>query len=141
MGEKVINKWSPDTCGCVINYSWDRDSSENGRVHTFEGSDRKCQDHGNFMEQDLYNVVVEENQRKNIVLQHALDNIPRFTQQKIDRKGQTTNIKRDDLEYSFFFDGVAPNRILNVMFAPDHLTGPEKALVESRFPGKIKVQG
>ena len=27
-------QWSPDTCGCVVTYTWDRDIPQEQRVHT-----------------------------------------------------------------------------------------------------------
>lgn len=166
-GEIVVNKWSPDTCGCVLNYSWIRGSSENGRVHTYEGHDRKCHDHGDLMEQHLYNTVVEENQRKNITLNHAV-NIHRVklaeaikkgdvngTRWRITENGRMVNgsgneepidesnvifVLRQDVNYTWFFTGVAPNRMLNVTFSVP-LEKHEKDMIESRFPGNIKVQG
>lgn len=139
MGEKVFTKWGLDTCGCIINLSWDRDSSENGRVHTFEGHDKKCHDHGDLMEHHLYNTVLEENQRKNITLQHALDRIPHKLARQIPNKdGTFTNIKKDDLEYNWYFTGEAPNRILNVTFS-EPLEQTERQYIEERFPGRVKV--
>lgn len=138
-GERVINKWSPDTCLCVLNYSWIRGSSENGREHTYEGHDRKCHDHGDLMEHHLYNTVLEENQRKNITFQHALDTHPQKLARQIARKdGTKVNIKKEDLDFSFFFTGQAPDRILNVTFS-EPLDEMEKRAIEDRFPGKVKV--
>lgn len=139
MGEIVITKWGPDTCGCTLNYSWDRDSSEDTRVHTFEGYDRRCQDHEHLIDHHVYNAVLEENQRKNILLQHALEAHPhKLARQISNRGGGTTRVLKDDIEYKWFFSGRAPDRILNVTFS-EPLTQPEKDLIEARFPGKVKV--
>lgn len=159
MGEIVITKWSPDTCKCVLNYSWLRDSDENERVHVFHSVDKVCHDHEHLkgtvvgeshiqgIPQDVnsdhlgtYQSVLEENQRKNILLQHALDAHPsKLAHQIVNKKtGAVTNVKQDDVEYTFFFTGTAPHRILNVTFS-EELTDAEKRLVEARFPEKVKV--
>lgn len=164
MGEKVITTWGPDTCGCSINYSWDRDSSENSRVHVYEGHNKRCQDHEHLIEEPLYNAVVEENQRKNILLQHAVDahktkladvikkGDKKSTHWKISRPGfmigpngeepiderNVIFVLSDDVEFRFFFTGRAPDRVLNVTFS-EPLTDAEKALIEARFPDRVKV--
>lgn len=123
----------------MINYSWDRDSNPNGRIYTFEGSDKKCQDHGNFMEQDLYDTVNEENTRKEITLQFTWDSIPSLAKKIVDEHGKVIgNGKRDDLQFGYYFDGVAPNRILNLTFS-DELNDNDKKTIQSRFPGKVQV--
>lgn len=143
MGDKVITTWRPDTCGCVLNYSWDRESSEDGRVHTYEGHNLKCHNHGHLMEQHFFETVLEENQRKNITLQHALDNVAtkklaRQIKIGLNNTGPEVNVKKDDVEYNWFYAGDAPNRVLHVSFS-EPLTDEEKKIIESKFPGKVKV--
>ena len=29
----VLNRWKPDTCGCLLHYEWDRNSPPETRVH------------------------------------------------------------------------------------------------------------
>ena len=67
MGLKKFTTWHPDTCGCVLVYSWDRDTTEDERVHTpetFEG----CKHHQGLELHNGHAMVIEENQRKNLVV-------------------------------------------------------------------------
>jgi hypothetical protein len=157
MGEIVQTKWSPDTCGCVLNYSWIRDSDENTRVHVFHSADKICQDHEHLrrggglqthhlgMVQDvnddalfIYNTVMEENQHKNILIQHVADSTPKLARQIKNKNGTVTNTIHPDVSFSFFFTETAPERVLNVSFS-ETLTDQEKALIEAKYPGKIKI--
>lgn len=158
-GEIIINKWSPDTCGCILNYQWIRGSHEDGRVHVFHSFDKVCPDHENLkgvhpdsgktihgMHQDVngdglsvYNAVLEENQRKNIILQHALDSVPnKLARQKENRFGTVTNVPHENMVYNYFWTG-GPPRVLNCSFYIP-LTDHEKGAIENRFSGLVKVR-
>src|ERR1700739_1260591 len=103
MGEKIINSWSPDSCGCIIEYSWDRDTIDNPeqRVHTFHGHSRRCHDHEHIWTEDLYKTVLEENQRKNITLQHAAENTHLGHVVQVGKEGRKQ--LRPDVQHNFFF--------------------------------------
>lgn len=58
--------WSPDTCGCVIVYEWDDSLPSEERIHTFKRADKVCAAHLSGSPNKMA-VVLEENQRKNIV--------------------------------------------------------------------------
>lgn len=158
-GEIVITKWAPDTCGCVLNYQWIRGSHEDTRVHVFHSFDKVCHDHENIMgahrdsgkivhgmHQDInsnglhvYNAVLEENQRKNIMLQHAINTYPeKLGRRKQDRFGNTFNAPHEDLSYNFYFTGEAPKRVLNCSFFIK-LEEHEMRTIENKFPGLVKV--
>lgn len=61
---KKITRWSPDTCGCVLEYEWD--TEEEPRKHTFSKLINRCSVHAlSPTDKDCYDTVLEENQRKN----------------------------------------------------------------------------
>src|SRR5438128_1805862 len=61
-----VTRWRPDTCDCVIEYSWDSESNEDERVHTYHDSHTTCDDHRTHHKKAKhFEVVQEENQRKN----------------------------------------------------------------------------
>jgi len=63
-----VTRWSPDTCGCVLEYEWDKTVPAESRVHTFNNLVKKCSDHGSIpVAKDLYDVVLGENQMKNLI--------------------------------------------------------------------------
>ncbi len=57
--------WRPDTCECVLEYSWDNATSEASRAHSFVRVVSFCPAHSLLAGVSLYNAVVSENQRKN----------------------------------------------------------------------------
>jgi hypothetical protein len=164
MNDIVVTKWSPDSCGCVLNYSWIRGSDENTRIHVYHSADKICHDHEHLKRggghklhtigavQDvnddslfIYETVIEENQRKNILMQHAVDMHPTKLARQIHskqgdgrRQTTTTNALREDVSFNFFFTETAPDRVLNISFS-EALNEQEKAVIEARFPGRVKV--
>ena len=57
--------WRPDTCECVLEYSWDDATSEASRAHSFVRVVSSCPAHSLLAGASLYNAVVSENQKKN----------------------------------------------------------------------------
>lgn len=141
MGEKVITNWSPDSCGCIVEYSWDRDTDETNRVHTFHGHSRRCHDHEHLWNEDVYTTVLEENQRKNITLQHAAEYTPLG---EVNKQGKRQ--MRKDVGHNFFFThqgeetetGPGKPRILHLTFS-EKLEDRHNNIIEGRFPGLVKV--
>ena len=58
-------RWRPDTCECVIDFTWDSDQPEASRTHTFSGFERQCALHVGHVD---WSSVQEENQRKNVAV-------------------------------------------------------------------------
>lgn len=79
------NRWSPDHCKCQILFCFDDELPQEERIHTFEerqkdwqGNDiatKRCEIHKHHKE-ELHAVVLEENQRKNLVLSKAQELFP-----------------------------------------------------------------
>ena len=78
-------RWAPDTCGCELEYEWDTDTPEDARVHTFKKVVKACEAHTPVVpkgaraidaSKEVYNAVLEENQRKNQALTKALEARP-----------------------------------------------------------------
>lgn len=69
-----VTRWSPDTCQCIVEYSWDDSTPAKDRVHTFSRLVKSCEVHKNLnTELDVYNAIKEENPRKNISLNIILN--------------------------------------------------------------------
>ena len=61
-----ITRWSPDTCGCQIDYQWDDTVPQDERVHTVSNIVKACPIHaGQLSKESHYAEVVNENQSKN----------------------------------------------------------------------------
>lgn len=59
-------RWSPDTCGCVIEFQWDDTVAPELRTHTHKSTIKACSAH--TAQKDInthFPTVLEENQRKN----------------------------------------------------------------------------
>jgi hypothetical protein len=58
--------WSPDTCGCQIEYSWDDSIDVKDRVHTCVSIRKKCEKHTHLNDKhEHFKQVLKENQDKN----------------------------------------------------------------------------
>lgn len=55
-----VTRWHPDTCGCVIDYEWDTETTAETRVHT-PVSIQACEHH----QVNTWDEVRAENKRKN----------------------------------------------------------------------------
>ena len=87
-------RWSPDTCGCVIEYEYDDTLPVESRELT-PRSVEPCAFHRLDTDQAVFDAVLEENRRKNTAYAIALEEIPVLTP--------------DDFEWSF-----DNKRVLNV---------------------------
>lgn len=62
-----VTRWSPDTCGCILEYEWDEALEGSDRVHTFKKVVKLCPEHKRlgFQGAATYDQVLSENQGKN----------------------------------------------------------------------------
>ncbi len=130
-----ITRWSPDTCGCVIEYSWDDSVPSDSRVHSLSTYVNKCAAHNILAtDTDRYNTVLEENPRKNQALQNILDNSP--TTSLYDIVNGNRQLKQT-LLFNFSWSGTAPNRVLTVSFTGITLTTNQKNTLQSALNTKF----
>ena len=62
----VKNQWKPDTCGCILEYEFDADASEDVRVHTPTRTVKACEHHPDTGDVVAHHdSVLAENQMKN----------------------------------------------------------------------------
>jgi hypothetical protein len=71
--------WRPDTCECVLEYSWDDITSEASRAHSFVRVVSSCPAHSSLAGAGLYSAVVDENRRKNRTYDIAEAQTPSLT--------------------------------------------------------------
>lgn len=82
---KHITRWSPDTCGCVIEYEWD--DTEEPRVHRVKNIIRQCPLHKTLeIPEDVFDAIVNDNRTKNIV---------------VTRVAELISAKAEDIAFSF----------------------------------------
>lgn len=74
-------RWSPDTCGCTIDYIWDTESSDATRVHAFKQVVELCPVHAAHGKSvAVYNAILDENGKKNKVYNRAMEVLGRNNQ-------------------------------------------------------------
>lgn len=122
---KKVTQWSPDTCGCVLEYEWDDSQDENTRTHSFKRVIKACPEHAALAGQPHYDQVRSENTRKNITFGEIKKAHPQVTAEN----------------YLWFWDN---GRVLQVSLVGVDL--PEAAkqglqiALDARFgAGKVKI--
>lgn len=130
-------RWRPDTCGCIIEYTWDDSLPQDLVTHTLDRITRRCAAHQNLVtDTDVYNVVREENPRKNITNQIVLDNSPN-TVYDINTDG--TRIFKKGLVASWTWSGTAPNRLMTVTVSGITLTTNQKSAIQTKLTERFGI--
>lgn len=97
-------KWRPDTCGCEIEYQWDDSVAQEERTHVVSTITKNCPIHDPIPTKgEHYNVVLEENQRKNKVYGKLLD-LPTLTVDVVQTDGKTIKELKPSVQYNWSFD-------------------------------------
>ena len=120
-------RWSPDTCGCVIEYTWDNTTVESERVHTLS-TITKCAIHSSQTNTDAWNTVLEENPRKNNTLEQILASSP--TTALYDTLNGTRQFK-SGITVSTSWSGTVPNRVLTITITGISLTTQQKNTIQT----------
>src|SRR5687768_15014557 len=70
-----ITQWSPDTCDCVLSYSWDDEVPSDQRVHSPHSMTRACPAHSGRPVAAHFSEVLGENQHKNYSLGQVMQTL------------------------------------------------------------------
>lgn len=133
-------EWSPDTCDCILKYSFDDSLPPDQIVNTISFVKRTCQFHQNLLPNAAvtYSCILDENQKKNNTLQLALDNLTsRIADTFINEDGSTYVQLKNNIAFNFSFSGTAPNRVLTVSFLGAGLTTQEKNSLQTKLNNKF----
>ena len=117
---KQVTRWSPDSCGCVLEYEWDDAVPATARTHTFKTVVKKCSSHSALTDKDIYNQVLSENTRKNKVFGIAQQFLP--------------EIKSENYNWSF-----DDKRILKVGFIDIPVSGEQMNQIRNAIQQEIVV--
>ena len=129
-----ITRFSPDTCECVIEYSWDSESTEANRTHTLSNYVNKCSAHqGLATDQDRWNAVFEENPRKNIARKLLLDNAPTAVFDIIYGNREF----KSGISFNFSWSGTAPNRTLTISLTGVTLTNQQRNTIQNALNNRF----
>ncbi len=118
---KQTTRWSPDTCSCVFEYTWDDAVLIENRVHKFFAAIVECPEHAPLTGEALFDAVLPENQLKNQVLGKLKDDLA-LTHLNADGS------YKDGFEPSYTY---ATDRTLEVTVP--QITALEKQVIETAY--------
>jgi hypothetical protein len=127
-------RWSPDTCTCVVEYSWDTEVLAEQRTHELT-SIEKCPVHSSLTDSQAYLAVTEENPRKNASLSSALENGPAALYDVVEGTRQL----KGNISYNFSWSGIAPDRVLTISFTGITLTQNQKNAIQNFLNNRFGV--
>jgi hypothetical protein len=129
-----VTRWSPDTCTCVLEYSWDDTAPEDSRVHNITNVVQKCAAHAGTPDLTTHwNIINEENPRKNVAFQHLVDNFPA----QLSNTGAAGGTLKSGISFGFSYSGTAPNRVLTVTFTGITLTNQQRTSIQNTLNTKF----
>ena len=129
--------WSPDTCGCEIEYDWDTEVPQASRTHTLKQINKRCPAHSAGTLADEYAAVVDENTRKNILRGRMLEDFPALA--IVDGDGNKDFIAGVSFNWEFDDQRVLVVTLPNV---PPPVLANIQSLADSTFgAGKVIIQG
>lgn len=121
-----------DTCECKYYYN-----STTQNPHELISFDKKCNAHQTISnDQTLFNILFEENGRKNESWQMILDNAP-STIYEFDVEG--TKIFKTGIVVSWSFTGTPPNRVLTLTITGISLTGAQKNSIQTKLDQRFGI--
>src|SRR5215211_3346717 len=128
--------WSPDTCACVLIYSWDDSVSEDIRTHTPTTIVSKCPAHSAIADTNThFNVIMDENPRKNLSLDEILQNAPSTSWFDVQADG--TRVFKSGIITNWTWSGTSPNRVLTLTFTGITLTTQQKNTLQTRLNNRF----
>jgi hypothetical protein len=130
-----VNRWAPDSCTCIIEYSWDDSVPQNSIVLTPTTTINRCPAHTTFVTPAThYSVLMEENPRKNLAHQNLLDNGPATL---FDVNSDGVKVLKKGINLNWVWSGTAPNRIVTVTISGLTLTTAQKNTAQSALNTKF----
>lgn len=132
-------RWSPDTCGCVIDYQWDDAVPEDARVHTAVATPTACAAHRAlggvgpiFIQAD------KENRSKNQARAISIETLAKLRKTNPDGSIDLA----DAATYQWSWAGTGLARALTISFAGVALTNAEKTQLRTALqnnPARVPV--
>ena len=134
-------RWSPDTCGCILEYTWDDSVPAASRVHTISRAVNVCNAHTGLVSlTDVWNNILPENQRKNLTYSQLLT-ISGMS--STDSNGNL--VLKNGITINFSWSGSNTSRVLTVSVSGLTLTTQQKNTIQNFCDttfgaGKVIVQ-
>jgi len=124
---KRVTRWSPDTCGCILEYEWDDAEEETARVLSYKRTIKICPEHSALAGKPLYDQVVSENTRKNITFGEIQKAFPK--------------LEAENYLWSFDKDRVLQVSLTGIDVPQATKQGLQTALDSKFGAGKVRVRG
>ena len=121
-------RWSPDTCSCVVEFTWDDSVAEDQRTDSLSQVIQKCPVHQAQSDPNVYSTLKDENPRKNIALGLSLDNGPSSL---FDLNADGSRTLKGNISYNWSWSGTPPDRNLNISFTGINLTAQQKSAIQN----------
>lgn len=139
--------YRPDTCGCVIEESYDDTLPLADIVVTQSNYFVTCSAHSGLADNDTkYATVIEESSRKNRAIQLIIDNSPASMENVvfIYQADGVTRVLKKGVMFFFALSGTAPNRVITITYTGFTLTNAQKntaqGWLDNRFgSGKVII--
>lgn len=96
-------RWKPDTCGCVLEYTWDDSVPEGQREHSPARVVTACEYHTGKNVKEVFNKVKEENTGKNRAIARIME-LSDVTEEETDREGNVTKKMKVGKRIDWGFD-------------------------------------
>ena len=143
-------RWSPDTCPCSHEYTWDDTEPAATRTHTFARTVRKCPAHAALSDRNAYTAVTDENPRKNRAIARMMDDNPTLfptpaelmlatgsTQAQVDALERSIpSIKQRDFDGQWEFDA---NRDL-VLALPARISTLDRTRIQTELRARVSAK-
>lgn len=131
-------KWSPDTCSCILSYTWDDGVPVEQRIQKFNKLENMCPEHQGFLPEEIYAAVLEENQTKNIVMNLLIDSIPTLTDPIVLDDGTPGKGFKKEKTPGYTFIKIPGNPVRSLAIS-DTFTGQEKTAIETVLDNNLGV--
>ena len=119
-----------------MEFEWDTEDAPDARAHTVTSVVSACDAHAQHTDDTaLYEDVLQENQRKNIVIQKIIENTD-LSETKVDTNGNETAQLKKGKEYVWEFDGKR-NLVIDIKGATIEEKAAVQAVVEEHLADEI----
>lgn len=131
-------RWRPDTCDCIIDYTWDDTLPQDQIVHNVDNITRKCAAHQHLNNNNVFLAVNNENPRRMKALKEILDRAP-SGMYDIDPIDGVTRRLKPGIDINFSFSGVAPDRVITLTLTGYTLTNNQKNTAQTFLDNRFGV--
>ena len=137
-----FQKWTPDTCKCVLEES--HNPSDPAYGVKFSKVLSKCDDHFNTSDSNLYNVIYlngdSDQKLKNGMYKELIENNALGLSKEVtDNLNGTTRQLKDGMDYTWRFEGRDSTRILYVKISGTTLSGATRNTLNSWIITKFGI--